>query len=162
MNYHNIYHADMKNGEGLRVVLFVSGCDRHCKGCQNPQTWNKESGLPFGESEVNEIMEQLEKPYTAGLTLVGGEPLMSYNREILLDLCKKVKHNYPSKTIWCYTGFKYEEVKDLEIMQYIDVLLDGEFIEELKEEKLPWVGSSNQRVIDMSKTKEAGKVELFV
>ena len=160
MNYHNILHDNMLNGEGLRVVLFVSGCERHCKGCQNPETWDKNSGIPFGAEEVAEIFMELSESYISGLTLVGGEPLLPCNVELLTELCKEVKETFPDKTIWCYTGFKYEEVKELDIMNYIDVLLDGEFIQELADEKIKWVGSSNQRVIDVKKTKEKGEIVL--
>lgn len=161
MNYHNILHDNMLNGEGLRVVLFVSGCERHCKGCQNPETWNPNSGIPFGAEEVSEIYMSLEESYISGLTLVGGEPLLPCNRELLTELCKEVKADFPEKTIWCYTGYKYEEVKDLPIMEYIDVLLDGEFIQELADPKLEWVGSSNQRIIDIKKSREAGEIILY-
>ena len=160
MNYHNILHDNMLNGEGLRVVLFVSGCERHCKGCQNPETWDKNSGIPFGPEEIAEIFMNLSEPYISGLTLVGGEPLLRCNVGLLTELCKEVKETFPDKTIWCYTGFKYEEVKELDIMNYIDVLLDGEFIQELADEKIKWVGSSNQRVIDVKKTKEKGEIVL--
>ena len=161
MNYHNILHDNMLNGEGLRVVLFVSGCERHCKGCQNPETWDKNSGIPFGAEEVAEILMELSEPYTAGLTLVGGEPLLPCNVPLLTELCKACKEEYPDKNIWCYTGFKYEEVKDLDIREYIDVLLDGEFIQELADEKIKWVGSSNQRVIDVKASRKAGEVVLY-
>ena len=161
MNYHNIKHCDMLNGEGLRVVLFVSGCDRHCPGCQNPQTWDKNSGITFGPEEVAEIFGDLAEDYCTGLTLVGGEPLMPYNRDELTNLCQSVKEKFPNKTIWCYTGFRFEEVKDLPIMKYIDVLLDGPFVQELLDEKTHWVGSSNQRVIDVKKSLEADDIILY-
>ena len=161
MNYHNILHDNMLNGEGLRVVLFVSGCERHCKGCQNPETWDKNSGIPFGPEEIAEIFMNLSEPYISGLTLVGGEPLLPCNVSLLTELCKACKEEYPDKNIWCYTGFKYEEVKDLDIMEYIDVLLDGEFIQELADEKIKWVGSSNQRVIDVKASRKAGEVVLY-
>jgi len=161
MKYHNILHDNMENGPGLRVVLFVSGCNRHCKGCQNPQTWDRNSGITFGGEEAAEIFQELSEPYIAGLTLVGGEPLMPYNVPLLTELCKACKEDYPDKTIWCYTGFKYDEVKDLDIMKYIDVLLDGEFIQELADEKIEWVGSSNQRVIDVKASRKAGEVVLY-
>jgi anaerobic ribonucleoside-triphosphate reductase activating protein len=161
MKYHNILHNNMLNGAGLRVVLFVSGCERHCKGCQNKETWNKDSGITFGTEEVAEIFGELEEEYCSGLTLVGGEPLMPYNRDTLTDLCKAVKEMFPNKTIWCYTGFLYDEVKDLPIMEYIDVLLDGAFIEELADVRIPWVGSSNQRVIDIKATRQANDIVLY-
>jgi anaerobic ribonucleoside-triphosphate reductase activating protein len=157
MKYHNILHEDMSNGPGLRTVLFVSGCDRHCPGCQNPQTWDKNSGITFGGEEAAEIFQCLEEDYISGLTLVGGEPLMPYNAPLLTELCKECKSMFTDKTIWCYTGFRYEEVKDMEIMKYIDVLLDGPFVQELADEKIKWVGSSNQRVIDVKATRANNK-----
>lgn len=161
MKYHNILHDNMLNGPGLRVVIFVSGCDRHCKGCQNPETWDKESGLTFSVEECVEVLAALEEDHCAGLTLVGGEPLMPYNVEFLTELCKTVKEDYVGKTVWCYTGFKYEEVKHLPIMEYIDVLLDGEFIQELADENVPWVGSTNQRVIDVQASRESENIVLY-
>lgn len=161
MKYHNILHDNMLNGPGLRVVIFVSGCDRHCKGCQNPETWDKESGLTFSVEECVEVLTALEEDHCAGLTLVGGEPLMPYNVEFLTELCKTVKEDYVGKTVWCYTGFKYEEVKHLPIMEYIDVLLDGEFIQELADENVPWVGSTNQRVIDVQASRESENIVLY-
>lgn len=161
MKYHNILHDNMLNGPGLRVVIFVSGCDRHCKGCQNPETWDKESGLTFSVEECAEVLAALEEDHCAGLTLVGGEPLMPYNVEFLTELCKTVKEDYVGKTVWCYTGFKYEEVKHLPIMEYIDVLLDGEFIQELADENVPWVGSTNQRVIDVQASRESENIVLY-
>lgn len=161
MKYHNILHDNMLNGPGLRVVLFVSGCDRHCEGCQNPETWDKNSGLTFGGEEAAEIFQALEEEYISGLTLVGGEPLMPYNAPLLTELCKECKNMFPNKDIWCYTGFRYEEVKDMEIMKYIDVLLDGPFVKTLFDEKLKWVGSSNQRVIDVKATRENNHEVIF-
>ena len=150
MNYHNILHDNMINGEGLRVVLFVSGCNHFCKGCQNPETWNKCSGILFDDSAKDEIFTQLSKDYIDGITLTGGDPLFPENRETLTSLCKEIKNKFPNKTIWCYTGYLYEKVKDLEIIKYIDVLVDGPYKEELRDITLPWVGSSNQRVLRLT------------
>ena len=162
MNYHNITKDDMLNGLGLRIVLWVSGCARHCKGCQNPQTWDENSGIPFDEQAENELFEALKPDYISGLTFCGGEPLYPKNRETVTRLAKKFREIYhDKKNIWCYTGYQYEDVKDLEIMQYIDVLCDGEFIEELKDNNIAWVGSSNQRVIDIKKTIAENKVILL-
>lgn len=160
MKYHNILHDDMLNGDGLRVVLFVSGCERHCKGCQNPETWDKDSGITFGAEEVAEIYSELNEDYIDGLTLLGGEPLAEYNVPFLTELCKDIKETFPQKTIWCYTGFTYDEVKDYQIMNYIDVLCDGPFVEALKDAKIHWVGSSNQRVINIPATRKAGHIIL--
>ena len=151
MNYHNIKHDDMNNGDGIRVTLFVSGCNHHCKGCQNPQTWSVNGGILFDSDTLNEICAELDKDYISGLTLSGGDPLHPANRDTITEICKKVKYLYPHKTIWLYTGYKYEDVCDLEVMNYIDVLVDGEYIEELRDISLEWIGSSNQRVIRLCK-----------
>ena len=148
MKYHNITKEDMLNGEGLRVVLWVSGCSHHCKGCQNPCTWNPEDGIEFDDTAKNEIFEQLDKDYISGITFSGGDPLFLNNRQDVLNLMKEIKELYPDKDIWCYTGYTYEEIKDLEHLKYIDVLVDGKYIEELKDTKSHWVGSTNQRVIN--------------
>lgn len=153
MNYHNILHDNMLNGEGLRVVLFVSGCEHHCKGCHNPQTHDPASGIEFTQAEEDEIFEQLSKPYIRGLTLTGGDPLHPSNYKTLLALCKKVKANFPKKDIWLYTGYRVEDIPDemKDIFQYIDTIVDGRFVEELKDVNLPYVGSSNQRIIRLNK-----------
>lgn len=150
MNYHNIVHCDMRNGTGLRVTLFVSGCSHHCKGCHNPQTWDPNSGIEFDESAKQELFAELNKDYISGVTFSGGDPLFPSNREVILSLCKEIKTLYPNKNIWLYTGYKYEQVKHLEILKYIDVLIDGKYVEKLRSANLPWVGSSNQKVIYVS------------
>lgn len=152
MNYHNITKDDMKNGDGLRVVLWVSGCSHHCKGCHNPQTWDTTSGIEFDESAKQEIFDELDKDYISGITFSGGDPLMPCNRECVGNLIQEISEKYPNKTIWLYTGFLYEEVKDLPYLKNIDVLVDGEFELELKDNNAHWVGSTNQRVIDVKKT----------
>lgn len=150
MNYHNIVHCDMRNGTGLRVTLFVSGCNHHCKGCHNPQTWDPNSGIEFDEAAKQELFAELNKDYISGVTFSGGDPLFPSNREVILSLCKEIKTLYPNKNIWLYTGYKYEQVKHLEILKYIDVLIDGKYVEKLRSVNLPWVGSSNQKVIYVS------------
>lgn len=147
MKYHNITKDDMLNGYGLRVVLWLSGCEHHCKGCQNPITWNPDDGLVFDEDAKQEIFDQLEHDYIDGLTVSGGDSLYPANRESVYWLCKEVKEKYPDKTIWLYTGYLWEEIKDLPVMEYVDVVCDGKFVEELKDNNIEWVGSSNQRVI---------------
>lgn len=150
MNYHNIVHCDMRNGTGLRVTLFVSGCNHHCKGCHNPQTWDPNSGIEFDGATKQELFAELNKDYISGVTFSGGDPLFPSNREVILSLCKEIKTLYPNKNIWLYTGYRYEQVKHLEILKYIDVLVDGKYVEKLRSVNLPWVGSSNQKVIYVS------------
>lgn len=152
MRYHNITKDDMLNGDGLRVVLWVAGCTHCCKGCQNPLTWDPNGGLPFDDSAKNEIFEQLEQSYIKGITLSGGDPLHSANRLDLRSLCAEIKERFPDKTIWMYTGDDWENVLYYPIMQYVDVLVDGEFHLEERDVKLKWKGSKNQRVIDVKKT----------
>lgn len=167
MNYHNILHDNMINGDGIRVVLFVSGCSIHCKNCQNPQTWNKCSGIRFDENAKQEIFDELKKDYINGLTLTGGHPLEEYNLEELTLLCQDIKKLFPNKTIWLYTGFVYEDIlrdyniNKYPILNYVDVLIDGPFIEPLKDNSLKWRGSKNQRVIDLQKSLKSNKVILW-
>lgn len=160
MNYHNITKEDMLNGDGLRVVLWVAGCANFCKGCQNPITWDPDGGLLFDIEAENELFEALSKKYISGITFSGGDPLYPSNRPEILRLAKKVKREYPNKTIWLYTGYLWYRVKDFEIMSYVDVLCEGPFVEALKDNNKPWVGSSNQRVIDVKKSLQSGTVIL--
>lgn len=150
MNYHGIEPDSMLNGDGLRVVLWVSGCSHHCKGCQNPQTWGANTGKYFDDRAEKELFEELNKKYCAGITFSGGDPLYSDNISTVTRLAKRIKQELPNKTIWLYTGYLYEQVKDLEVMQYVDVLVDGEFVESLKDENYNWAGSTNQRVIRLT------------
>ena len=152
MRYHNITKDDMLNGDGLRVVLWVAGCSHCCKECQNPLTWDPDGGLPFDEEAKREIFSQLEKSYISGITFSGGDPLHSANRLDVRNLMEEIKNKYPDKTIWLYTGDNWEEVLHYPMMQYVDVLVDGEFKQELKDVRLLWKGSSNQRVIDVQKS----------
>ncbi len=160
MRYHNITKDDMLNGDGLRVVLWVAGCDHCCKDCQNPVTWDPNGGLLFDEGAKKELFEALDKEYISGITFSGGDPLYYGNREDVEALAKEVKDTFPNKTIWMYTGFTYETISDLKVFDYVDVLVDGEFVVELKDTSLPWKGSSNQRVIDIKKTRTTGEVIL--
>lgn len=160
MRYHNITKDDMLNGDGLRVVLWVAGCTHKCKECQNPITWDINGGLEFGESEKQEIYDQLNESYISGITFSGGDPLHPQNRQPVYELAKEIKEKYPDKTIWLYTGFLWEEIKDLPIIPYLDVLVDGEFKIDLLDPKLYWKGSSNQRVIDVQATLKQGEVIL--
>ena len=160
MNYHNILHENMLNGDGLRVVLFVSGCSLHCHNCQNPQTWDEKSGIEFDDDAKKEIFEELKKDYVSGITLTGGHPIEPYNISECTLLCKEIKEKFPDKTIWLYTGHSFEKVQNLEIFDYVDVCVDGPYVESLRNIELYWRGSSNQRVIDVKKTKELGKIVL--
>lgn len=161
MRYHNITKEDMLNGDGLRVVLWFAGCAHHCKNCQNPITWDPEGGLPFDESARQEIFEELEKDYISGITFSGGDPLYVGTREGLFELIQEIRSRYPRKTIWLYTGYLWEEICHLELIPYLDVVVDGRFVEELKDNNLPWKGSSNQRVIDVQTTLRLGKTVLY-
>lgn len=158
MRYHNITHDDMLNGDGLRVVLWVSGCEHKCYNCHNKITWDINNGLIFDDNAKEEIFRQLEKDYIKGITFSGGDPLHKQNRTEVFNLVKEIKTKFPKKDIWLYTGYTWEEINDLDIIDYIDVLVDGKYIEELSNPELEWRGSSNQRVIDVKKTLIEDKV----
>lgn len=160
MNYHNITKDDMLNGDGLRVVLWVSGCTHHCDECQNPITWDLAGGIPFDEAAEKELMDALAPEHVAGLTFSGGDPMHPFNRSEVTRLAQKVKETYPDKTIWLYTGFQWEDVMNEPVMKYVDVLADGRFVKALNDNNLHWVGSSNQRVINVQETLKTGKVVL--
>ena len=147
MNYLTITKDDTLNGDGLRVVLWVAGCSHHCKGCQNSYSWNPNTGVLFTDETINEIFAELSKDYISGLTLSGGDPLYIDNRDTITNLVKSVKEKFPNKTIWLYTGYSYEDIKNLDIINYLDVIIDGEYKEELRDITLPYRGSSNQRII---------------
>ena len=149
MRYHNITKDAMLNGDGLRVVLWVAGCTHCCKECQKPITWDPDGGILFDDAAKQEIFKQLEKPYINGITFSGGDPLHSSNRLDVRELMQEIKQKYPDKTIWLYTGDSWEDVLHYPMMRYVDVLVDGEFKIDLKDTKLLWKGSSNQRVIDV-------------
>lgn len=158
MNYHNITHCDMLNGSGIRVTLWVAGCEHHCKNCQNPFTWDVHSGIPFDKNAYDEICNDLCQEYCSGLSLSGGDPMHHNNRNDILKLCQDIKRLYPNKTIWMYTGYTFEEIQDSPILKYIDVLVDGEYIEELRDIEAHWIGSTNQRIISVKETLEQNKI----
>lgn len=158
MNYHNITHCDMLNGSGIRVTLWVAGCEHRCKNCQNPFTWDVHGGIPFDKDAYYEICTDLKQDYCAGLTLSGGDPMHTDNREVILQLCRNIKIQFPTKTIWMYTGYTFEEIKNSPILQYIDVLVDGEYMEELRDVEAQWVGSTNQRVILVQETLKQNRI----
>ena len=161
MRYHNITKDDMLNGEGLRVVLWVSGCPHRCKGCHNPQTWDPESGIVFDKEAEQELFEILGRDYISGITFSGGDPLFEGNRMGIERLARKVKLEYPDKNIGLYTGYRWEEISALPMMQFIDVLVDGRFMEDLKDTKLHWKGSFNQRIIDVQKSLKNSSLYLY-
>lgn len=160
MRYHNITKDDMLNGDGLRVVLWTAGCSHCCKGCQNPVTWDPNGGLPFTEREKQEIFRELDKSYISGITFSGGDPLHPDNVTAVTALAREIRMAYPDKTIWLYTGALWEELQNEEILRYLDVMVDGEFEADKKDTALAWKGSSNQRVIDVQKSLESGRVVL--
>lgn len=161
MRYHNITTDDMLNGDGLRTVLWVAGCGHRCKGCHNPVTWDENGGLPFDAEAEEELFAKLEPDYIDGVTFSGGDPLYPKNRGEITRLCKKCRERFPNKTIWLYTGYIFEEISDLEVISYLDVLVDGRFVEEQADAKLHWKGSANQRVIDVRETLRQEKTVLF-
>ena len=152
MRYHNITKDDMLNGDGLRVVLWVAGCSHCCKDCHNPVTWDPNGGLYFDESAKAELFEELKKDYVSGITFSGGDPLHIANVNDVTELSKEIRETFPEKTIWLYTGSTWEEVRRMEIVRYLDVLVDGEFVFAKKDPLHCWTGSSNQRVIDVQRT----------
>lgn len=149
MRYKSILDCSIADGEGVRVALYVSGCSHKCKGCHNPESWDCNAGTLFTKEKKQRLFTLLERPYIDGLTLTGGDPLYKANIEETTALCKEFKEKFPNKTIWLYTGDTYEDVKDLEIMQYIDTIVDGEFKIEERDITLPFRGSKNQRIIHL-------------
>lgn len=148
MNISGVVYDSIVDGEGLRNTIFVSGCLHHCKGCQNPQTWDFNYGYEFTEEKQNEFIKACkDNPILDGITISGGDPI--YSTEELIPFLKKYKKENPSHTIWLYTGFRYSDIKDNEILKLIDVVVDGEYIEELKDITLAFRGSSNQRIINI-------------
>lgn len=167
MNFHNITYPDMNNGDGLRVVLWLSGCSHHCKNCQNQQTWDVNSGMLFDDSAKKELFGELEKDYISGVTFTGGDPLHENNINELLNIIIEIKKNLPTKTIWLYTGYYWEEIFEStfkirqQIVSKCDVLVDGRYVDELRNISAHWVGSTNQRVIDVQKSLKENKVVLY-
>ena len=171
MNYAAIKLSDIANGPGVRVSLFVSGCTNHCENCFQPETWDFNYGKPFDAETENELLAMLGRPYIKGLTVLGGEPFEPSNQRALLPFLEKVRERYPDKGIWIYSGFTFEELMrdgshprceaTLPLLRLVDVLVDGRFVEKLKDLSLRFRGSSNQRLIDMKKTLLSGKIVLW-
>ena len=171
MNYAAIKNCDIANGPGVRVSLFVSGCTHHCKGCFNEIAWDFNYGSPFTEQTIRDILLMLAPPHIKGLSLLGGEPFEAQNQPAVLDLVRRVKEKYPNKTIWAYSGYLFE--RDIltgklgamkvtrELLEYIDVLVDGPFEMDKKDLSLRFRGSSNQRIIDVPASLKSGRIVLW-
>ena len=171
MYYGNIKNCDIADGLGVRVTLFVSGCTHHCRGCFQPETWDFSFGEPYTRETEDRLLSMLAPGYIDGLTLLGGEPMEPENQRALLPLLRRVRAEFPDKSVWCYTGYTLEadllsnsrarcEATD-ELLSLIDVLVDGEFIEEKKNISLSFRGSENQRIIDMKRTLADGRTVLL-
>lgn len=168
MNYADIKQYDVANGLGVRVSIFVSGCTHHCKNCFNEETWDFNYGKPFTRQEIDQILTYLKPDYVSGLSVLGGEPFEPVNQEGLLPLLREVKQTYPGKDIWCYSGYLFDQqilgqmCKESEVtkelLSYIDILVDGRFVEEKKNLKIRFRGSENQRIIDVKKSLASGEV----
>ena len=168
MNYADIKKVDVANGPGVRVSLFVSGCTHRCEGCFNPETWDFSYGSPFGESEIEKVLAFLAPEHIRGLSLLGGEPFEPANQGAVLELVKRVRETLPGKTIWCYSGYLFEELAagrigdhSRELLEQLDVLVDGPFVLAKKDLGLRFRGSNNQRIIQVPLSLEAGEVRLF-
>ena len=168
MYYGEIKKCDIANGEGVRVSLFVSGCTHHCPGCFNQDTWDFCYGKEYTDETEQEILDALSPDYINGLSLLGGEPFEPQNQKVLVQLLRKVREQYPQKTVWCYSGYLFDrellsesrarcEYTD-EMLSMIDILVDGRFVEKLKDIRLVFRGSSNQRIIDVKKSMESGEI----
>ena len=158
MRYNLIRKMDISNGPGVRVSIFMQGCSFHCKNCFNQETWDFEGGQKFTDDTINKVLELSNKPEVKGLSILGGEPMHPTNIEGTTKLAKAFKEKYPEKSIWAWTGFQYEDIKDKDVFNYIDVLVDGQYKDELHDPTLKWRGSSNQRVINIKESKKQNKV----
>lgn len=183
MNYHNITKDDMLNGSGLRVILWIAGCDHKCLECHNPQTWDINGGINFDENARKELFKELSKDHISGITFSGGDPLNDNNVKVVYELCKEIKEKYPTKTIWIYTGYLWERLQEkikgfyfnpitkaiesypqnyrCDVLRFVDVLVDGKFEKSLKNNDYHWAGSTNQRVIDVQESLNQGEIVLY-
>ena len=161
MRYAQIRNMDISNGEHIGVSLFVQGCHFHCKGCFNKETWDFNGGKEWSQEIEDKFFELIDRPYIKRVSILGGEPLADENKEVVLDLIKKIKDKYPSKSIYLYTGYTFEEIYSLDNLQCVDVLVDGRYIEAQKDLTLAFRGSKNQRVIDVQKTLKEDKIVLY-
>ena len=159
MRYNLIRKMDISNGPGVRVSIFMQGCAFHCKNCFNPNTWNFDGGEEFNQNTIDEVLDLCKEGHIKGLSILGGEPMHPNNIEGTTKLAKAFKEKYPNKSVWVWSGFKFDEdLKDKEVMKYIDVLVDGQYKDELHDFRLKWRGSSNQRVIDVQESLKENKV----
>lgn len=170
MNYGEIKNCDIANGEGVRVSLFVSGCTHHCKNCFNSETWDFNYGKPFTKETEDTIISYLAPDFIDGFSLLGGEPFEPQNQRVLVDLLRRIRAELPQKNIWCYSGYTFEELTldsrarcecTDEMLYMIDVLVDGEFKQDLYDISLSFRGSSNQRIIDVKNSLESGNIVLY-
>jgi anaerobic ribonucleoside-triphosphate reductase activating protein len=161
MRYHNITKDDLLNGSGIRVVLWVAGCGHHCPECHNPITHDPKGGIPFDDAAKEEIFAELRKSYVSGITFSGGDPLHPINVNEIGELVAEINAMFPNKTKWLYTGYTYEQISSLPFISMLDVVCDGRFEVDKFDPKIHWVGSSNQRVIDIKATKREGRIVLF-
>ena len=157
MNYIKIESSSLSNGTGWRVVLWCAGCENHCEGCHNQETWDPRAGKQFTPAELDLVCKLLEPSYIQGLTLTGGDPLFPGNRLAVTAVAKAVKERLPEKDIWLYTGYRYEDIKDLDVMKYVDICVDGRYVADLRDVSLAFRGSSNQRIIDVPNSKDEVK-----
>ena len=162
MRYNLIRKMDISNGPGVRVSIFMQGCHFHCKNCFNPETWDFEGGKEFTDETVEKVLDLCNNDTVKGLSILGGEPMHPNNIEGTTKLAKAFKDKYPEKNLWVWSGFKFEDLKDKEPLKYIDVLVDGNYKDELHDPTLKWRGSSNQRVIDVKETLKSGEIVSFI
>ena len=160
MRYNKIRKMDISNGPGIRVSIFMQGCSFHCKDCFNSETWDFKAGKEFNDDVINKVLDLASLPHIVGLSILGGEPMHPNNREGTIKLAKAFKKRYPDKDIWVWSGYLFDELKDIEGLSYIDTLVDGRFALEQANPTLKFRGSSNQRVIDVKKSLKAGNVVL--
>ena len=162
MKYNLIRKMDISNGPGVRVSIFMQGCSFHCKNCFNKETWDFNNGIEFNDDTINEVLNLCQKDHIKGLSILGGEPMHPNNEEGTAKLAKAFKEKYPNKSVWMWSGYKFDEgLKDKEALKYVDVLVDGTYTDELRNPTLKWKGSSNQRVIDVKNSLKENKIVLF-
>ena len=160
MRYNLIRKMDISNGPGVRVSIFMQGCAFHCKNCFNPETWDFKGGKEFTDETIEKVLDLCDKDQVKGLSILGGEPMHPTNIDGTTKLAKAFKQRYPNKDIWTWSGFRFEDLKDKKVLDYIDVLVDGTYKDELHDPTLKWRGSSNQRVIDVQKSKQKNEIVL--
>ena len=161
MRYNLIRKMDISNGPGVRVSIFMQGCAFHCKNCFNPETWDFKGGKEFTDETIEKVLDLCNKDQVKGLSILGGEPMHPTNIDGTTKLAKAFKEKYPNKDIWTWSGFRFEDLKDKKVLDYIDVLVDGTYKDELHDPTLKWRGSSNQRVIDVQKSKQKNEIVLL-